>query len=610
MHCEYRVSARLFGVESGALIWDRFFCTYMEQPTDYVVSIDADTRVERVLEMDQTDGVSGTWAGTMLCAGCLVFSRKAATAIYQSETCRDARWKDPESWIVAEPCRVRVEVKKLTSTDATMLAICKRLGIPMYAHTDMDIQWCSTEWSGEPNRFAISHPVFFQDRAPDVTVVQHGVDIYDMMLLAMSWNGGILKSNRIRYTPNIQYRGTNGACVSEWARYDLVLHEWAKAKVIWWFDTDVLIESQDIDLSWPLSVDADFGIDKPGNTGVFWVKTNAKGRALMERLAYYGHAANRDERMALISACQSRVKSLPLWRAWVPFDQIASYDEPERLGVRVCYFGREWNHWDREHHRVELDPQPKPVQIRAWHGKRYTTKLLAMRTFCGRRTFAYDADPALFEAKDATVIQHGVGDADGLMRLVAPWHEALAKKCNFNYMPNSIRELGRASEWARFSLILDAWNKSKVIWWLDADAAIVSPCVNLTWPLEVDADIGFDSTGNSGVFWIKTNERAFEMISQIARYTVEDRALILQAARAEGEALQKLNPSRSLHPLDIALFNIAYRTGLSVHLFGGEWNYWRRGAPVQGETQIRAFHGERRIMKERQMAALTGSVSC
>lgn len=441
-----------------------------------------------------------------------------------------------------------------------------------------------------------------------ITVIQHSEGQPELMAMAIAWNGPILERVGVRYVSNTEYKGVDGACPSEWARYDLVIMEAALAEapeLIWWFDADVLIENANIDLSWPLRVPESFGIDKPGNTGVFWVKTDADGLRLMRTLQSIG----RDEplRTALVDKATARIPELPVWRAWVAFDQIASHDTPERLGIHVHRFLNEWNYWQRVWKGL-VPETSMPVQIRAWHGDK--TKLIQMRRFIalGGRVLEIQTDPTHLQRQRVSVVQHGILTQSELMAMLAPWHTYVARNRMFNYLPNTVyrgqrQNDGRPGNWARYSLMLQAWDTADVIWWMDADAIIVNPQIDLSWPLLRPEYVGMDRSGNNGVFWVKTTPEARTLIEGFAQRTVKEIDELTRGATHSMETLLRSSPHRASGAHDCITYS-----AFSKHnpcLFGGEWNRWRKTAPIKGPIQIEALHGESAHAKMIKIKAIT-----
>ncbi len=156
--CEYRMGERLYGVESGALIWQRFFDFFFERPSQYVFRIDPDTYVVRRFTSLPASGIFGTWQGrNSLQGGCIGFSRDMAEVIWQSNLCTSPDFFDPNSWTHGRsPLRDRAQVERLTSMDWLLAEICNRLRLKVQHHPEINSQWRGTPSTAG---HAVVHPV-------------------------------------------------------------------------------------------------------------------------------------------------------------------------------------------------------------------------------------------------------------------------------------------------------------------------------------------------------------------------------------------------------------------------------------------------------------------
>lgn len=415
-----------------------------------------------------------------------------------------------------------------------------------------------------------------------IVLLQHGSgDQAPLMRLVAPAHQAICDANGYRYTYDAETTGQNTHHPSEWVRFPLVYRALlAGAKLVWWLDADAVIRKRNIDLSWPMRTREEYGICFDGNCGVFWIKNTPRALELMRELAESDDAWQ--------MGMMARYRQMPTAPRYAPYHPapldklLALY--PEERGLSVCRFDSTWNEWNHWHRPVESVPEG---EIEAFHG----VKPANAKTWCAARVMK----PAPFNG--VGVVQHGSGAGERgsfLMVMANQPHRVLSYVHGFKYWPDihtkTYDSQGRANAWARFELLLKHWYDAEVLWWLDNDALMVAPDIDLTWPMRIDADFGMDSKRNCGVFWIKPRSAgARALIESFANTTNDEKLVIIR--NAERMVAQRGRCGLAIGPLDNTLYERSLKF-CKPHFFGGEWNHWRRGADVNGRVYIKAFHGE------------------
>lgn len=428
------------------------------------------------------------------------------------------------------------------------------------------------------------------------------------MSIAAPWHATVAKARGFDYVYDSLRVGSawERRWPGNWVRFDLINEQWNNADLIWWFDADVVIANPNIDMSWPLRVPESVGTDWLGNAGVFWIKTNSEGRALLDSIL----CMSESEREAVDAL---RSPQLPPTRAKAGQD-VMFYSRPAELGIQAHRFGSEWNHWA---HRKPLKGRPEtlvsPAKIEAYHGMADACKRLRMRYVVER------ASRGLPEHTKVALIQHGIGPQEALIKLAQPWHQSIADKQGWQYITDTVSDSTaseqRPAAWARFGLIAEYWCSADIIWWLDADALIVDKNIDLTWPSSVPELFGMDKTGNCGVLWIKTVPEAYPMIFELASMSAEERTIRMSAAMRARPDVRAHRPTQATGPLDMIVSEQPAKHLVPTYYFGGEWNFWRRAAAlteangVCAPVKIRAWHGEQNMQRWRKMQAVVDELT-
>ncbi|MCB0403526.1 MAG: hypothetical protein KDD51_01985 [Bdellovibrionales bacterium] len=148
---------RLFGVERGGEVVHRLLDHYLAQPSDFLIKIDADTRVERrfwYLPKTREPLVMGTrqLAGSTpdlvsIQGGCTIINHAAASMMHASRLFLDPRLKPPIlAW--ADPgTKQELRAKSgLTSHDWTIGWVCRELNIRIVDHPEVASYWKERRW--------------------------------------------------------------------------------------------------------------------------------------------------------------------------------------------------------------------------------------------------------------------------------------------------------------------------------------------------------------------------------------------------------------------------------------------------------------------------------
>lgn len=144
---------RLFGVEHGGEIVHRFLDRYLAAPSDFLVKVDGDTRINRrfwylpktkrplLMGKRQTAG-NGNEDLVSVQGGCIAMNHAAASLMHNSKLFLDARLKPPTlAWArPGTPQELRAK-KGLTSHDWTIGWVCKELKIRIYDHPEIASYW-------------------------------------------------------------------------------------------------------------------------------------------------------------------------------------------------------------------------------------------------------------------------------------------------------------------------------------------------------------------------------------------------------------------------------------------------------------------------------------
>jgi hypothetical protein len=143
---EFRLGARLFGVEHGGEIVQRMLEAFLAHDADVLIKIDPDTVVRRQLTLAPAAG-SRAIAGTIetshttgrdfIQGGCIVIPRRSASEIVASRLLQSDRLKPPQlEWVVGEMSKARA-ASGLTSIDQTLGWACRQVGIACVNHPEV-----------------------------------------------------------------------------------------------------------------------------------------------------------------------------------------------------------------------------------------------------------------------------------------------------------------------------------------------------------------------------------------------------------------------------------------------------------------------------------------
>ncbi len=113
----------------------------------------------------------------------------------------------------------------------------------------------------------------------------------------------------------------------------------------------------------------------------------------------------------------------------------------------------------------------------------------------------------------AILLQHGAEGQEKLLETVRPWHQAYCDRHGIEYRTSTERIVPkRAAAWDKVTLIATALQENyEFVFWLDGDAVVVEPEVDLRDALENGAELGmvdYDRGGtyrrwNSGAMYIR-----------------------------------------------------------------------------------------------------------
>jgi hypothetical protein len=160
---------RLFDVKHGGEICQRMFSLFLETEGDVFIKIDADTHIRRPLRyLPNRDEIyiGGTPNSKMsdqaLQGGCIIFSRKYAETVFNSQLFLDPALKPPLlAWADgSESRKKRAHVFKLTSHDWTIAYVNRKLNINISIHPEVLSKWeaIPLKMFREFYRKAIVHP--------------------------------------------------------------------------------------------------------------------------------------------------------------------------------------------------------------------------------------------------------------------------------------------------------------------------------------------------------------------------------------------------------------------------------------------------------------------
>ncbi len=184
---EYTAGERLYGARNGGAMIHRRLGLFLECPTEYLLKIDTDTRIDRPFTWWPRHGhcLYGSCSDNgFLQGGCILTPLRAARALFRSRILLSPVLRDPTAaWApsLARPSvRARMDQTGLISEDRALWWACKQLQIPTAPHPEICSQWF--EDTQNPDRvFAIVHPDKFLHVALPV-IGQIGRGVHERMM--------------------------------------------------------------------------------------------------------------------------------------------------------------------------------------------------------------------------------------------------------------------------------------------------------------------------------------------------------------------------------------------------------------------------------------------
>jgi LPS sulfotransferase NodH len=161
--CEYFPGERLYLFEHGGRMIQRMFNAYLNEPGDWLIKIDTDTRIDRRFNNLPT-GIAvygsplrqGPPQG-----GCVIIPRKVAQMLRDSRVLLSPLLKNPvSSWgsSMAPPfLRERIESTGCIGFEWTLYWSCMQLGIPVLRHPEIFSTWKQGHINNR-REFAVVHP--------------------------------------------------------------------------------------------------------------------------------------------------------------------------------------------------------------------------------------------------------------------------------------------------------------------------------------------------------------------------------------------------------------------------------------------------------------------
>lgn len=196
------------------------------------------------------------------------------------------------------------------------------------------------------------------------------------------------------------------------------------------------------------------------------------------------------------------------------------------------------------------------------------------------------------------LLQMGSGYCGNMLKHVAPWHEAYCKQHYMTYCPHvgswPCRTVGhkpRRPEWQKLPFILHWMNQASaddVLIYLDTDAVIVRPEVNLADVLPSDCDMAMAKAHycksefyNCGVIVLRNNRVTRDLL----------------------QTSDEMGPGIGLHAHDEGRINKLIKDGHEVKIYDlpGEYNACNYTNFDPARVVVQAWHGIPRDTAERRV---------
>lgn len=196
------------------------------------------------------------------------------------------------------------------------------------------------------------------------------------------------------------------------------------------------------------------------------------------------------------------------------------------------------------------------------------------------------------------LLQHGTGYCGNMLKHVQPWHQQYCNKHNLAYVPlvghiptRNVGRKPRPQEWQKPQLLVN-WlrqtSEGDVIAYVDPDAVVINPTVNIIDILPPDKDIAIapsfyagKTRYNAGVLIMRNNCRTLDLWNTI----------------------NEMGPGISNYAHDEGRLNRLIWDGHPVKVYDlpGEYNAFRYTKFVPENVVIKAWHGEPRDTVDRRV---------
>lgn len=196
------------------------------------------------------------------------------------------------------------------------------------------------------------------------------------------------------------------------------------------------------------------------------------------------------------------------------------------------------------------------------------------------------------------LLQQGNGWCANMLKHAAPWHEQYAKRHNMVYVAHlgewPVRRLGRKfrrPEWQKPPFLmhwLDQSNAGDILVYLDTDAVVVNPTVDLTEQLPDDRDIAMCRSYYAHSIYYNNGVMIFRNNS---------------ATRDLWRTTDDMGPGIGLIAHDEGRMNKLIRDGheVAVHDLPGEYNACSYTKFDPNKVVVQAWHGVPRDTAERRV---------